>query len=243
MKQNNEVAVFTTNDLVAAGINTQLSSNDLIEVIAHDIYDKFIETVNKSRKASDDLSERWHGLFDAELNTMKQQLKSGGHISEDENEKIDESFRGEKTYWTYSVSLKYLSIYDKDKGTKVEERSNSLGYAKGNTIIIRLNVNVNEYDKDKEISLSGISGSIETTIKKQFEKTITSSDLRFTKMLKEIKEHNENVSAIMKFLPANGILSVERFTREARVKMNKKIISAQSPEFRKKISELFNIKL
>lgn len=240
----NEVATLTSQDLTAVGISSQLTSNDLIEVVANDIYDKYIESVNDNIKRSGELIKRWVELFNPEIEVMKQDLQKSGFITLDDKENVSTSYNPEKSrYWENAISIKRLRFVDKDKGVKVDENDTTLSYTKGASIKIKISVTVNEYSKEKEVSMKGIEGTIETTINKQFQKTISTTDNRFKKLIKEVQQHNEEVKNIVSFLPVNGIISVERFTSEARVKMNKKIISAQSPDFRKKISELFNIKL
>lgn len=240
----NEVATLTTQDLTSVGISSQLTSNDLIEVVAHDIYDKYLDSVNDSIKRGGDIISRWNNLFNPEIEVIKQDLQKAGFITLDDKENISVSYNPEKSrYWSDGVSIKRLRFVEKEKGVKVDENDTTLSYTKGASIKIKLSVTVHEYSKEKEVSVKGVEGNIETTINKHFDKYISTSDNRFQKLIKEVQQHNEEVKNIVSFLPPNGIISVERFTREARVKMNKKIISAQSPDFRKKISELFNIKL
>lgn len=252
----NELTVFTSNDLVAAGINSQLSSNDLVEVVAHDIYDKYLDSINAVIVRGKELQGGYKKLMDAEFGKMKQVLSKyfkgtdeinnvdESEIEYDEMEGISASFGKVKDYWP-SLNISSLSIREKDKGTVIESgyHSISLPILKDKNAQVKLTLATgNKYDT-KEINTGSIKGEIETTIKKTFTQIVNISTTRFKVFKKEVEQYNKEVLALMDFLPKNGALSVERFTREARVKMNKKIISAQSPEFRKKISELFSIKL
>lgn len=256
MKQNNEVAVFTTNDLQAAGINSQLNTNDLVEVVAHDIYDKYLDAVNEIIENGKGLQKKYTDILNPEINKMKATLakhfKNDGEIDivEDDDyigeefDGIAASFSSAEGYWP-SIPLNSLYIKEKDRGSFVENdnRNFSMPLLKNKNTKVILKLTTGKKNNTEEVKVGGIIGKIETTIQKTFSQTINISTTRFQKLSDEFKEYNKEVSTLLAFLPKNGLLSVERFTREARVKMNKKIISAQSPEFRKKISELFNIKL
>jgi hypothetical protein len=253
----NELAVLTTSDLNAAGINSQLSSNDLVEVVAHDIYDKYTESITNVIANGELIYKRYNQLFDVERNKMKSSLSKYFKKDEDievveDAEDFDEydfsgvafSFGKIDEYWP-SINISTISLKEKDKGTFAERsyRSIPMPPLKMKSVRVKLILSTPNKSDTAEVKQAGITGSIETTIKKTFTQIITTPIARFKKLADEVNEYNKQVDDLCEFLPKNGLLSVERFTREARVKMNKKIISAQSPDFRKKISELFNIKL
>lgn len=252
----NEVAVFTTNDLQAAGINSQLTSNDLVEVVAHDIYDKYVNSVNEVIERGAELYSSYNKLMDAEVGKMKsalgKYLKKTEKVEvvsdddmEDENfEGVSVSFSGGDKYWG-SIKINSLTLTEKEKGTFVTTSDYRMYIpdTKPKTAKVTLTLATGRYSDTEKISVGNITGTIETQISKKFTQSVTIPTTRFKAYVKEVEQYNADVKVILNFLPKNGALSVERFTREARVKMNKKIISAQSPDFRKKISELFNIKL
>lgn len=255
-KKNNELAVFTTNDLVSAGINSQLTSNDLVEVVAHDIYDKYVDMVNEVIERGGKLYARYNKLMDAEVNKMKSSLGkyllktekievvSEDDIDDENFEGVSVSFSGGDKYWG-AIKMNSLTMEEKDKGTFVKTCDYRMYVPdiKQKNVKITLKLATGRQSDTEKISVSNITGTIETQISKNFTQIVTVPSTRFKSYIKEVEEYNADVKTILNFLPKNGALSVERFTREARVKMNKKIISAQSPEFRKKISELFSIKL
>ena len=232
--------VLSTSDLNAVGINTQLTSNDLVEVVANDIYEKILASLNEYMNRGKELKKKWYSLFDKEFASIKNVLLKNKIITEKED--VHTEFNYDKKYWTAAIKISIPFFTEKDKGIKVETSDSHLNYNSGESIKIKLCLSVTEYDKDNKVSINGIEGNIETTISKKFYKIISISDSRFKTVVNEIKEYNKEVEECLSSLP-KGLLSVERFTREARVKMNKKIISGQSPEFRQKMSQLFNINL
>lgn len=232
--------IVSQKDFSEVGINAQLSVNDLVEVVAHDIYDKFMAALNDNQKRSKDLMLKWKQLFDDELDVMKKQLIRLGHLSNDEE--ITTSFGKDKTYWNSGMCVKYISIEEKDKGARVTINDKYFSYPEGTRVKVKLQISVSDYDNDKNINSENITGTVEIRTNKIFYKTILVSGKRFSNIVKLTKENNLEVEELHKSLPS-GLLSVERFTREARVKMNKKIISSQSIDFRNKMSELFKIKL
>lgn len=253
----NELAVLTTSDLNAAGINSQLSSNDLVEVVAHDIYDKYTESVIDIIAAGELIYKKYSQLFDLECVKMKSSLskyfkkdidievvEDAEYFDEYDFNGVAFSFGKNDEYWP-SINISKLALKEKDKGTFVERDSRSMPMPplKMKSVRVKLILSTPNKSESVEVKQSGITGSIETTVKKTFTQIITVPIARFKKLADEVNEYNKQVNDLCEFLPKNGLLSVERFTREARVKMNKKIISAQSPDFRNKISQLFNIKL
>lgn len=252
----NEVAVFTTNDLQSAGINSQLTSNDLVEVVAHDIYDKYVDMVTDIIKRGNELEKEHAGLMDVEIGKMKKAVSKyiNGAVKvvdeddiddEDEaTESINGSFGKVEGYWP-TTELHKLGLNEREKGTFIESRVRSLYIPsfKSKTSKVKLTLASGQHYDEQKVTVGNISGTINTTVDKKFTQVVTIPITRFKNFHNKCMEFNKEVEGVLSFLPKNGALSVERFTREARVKMNKKIISAQSPEFRKKISELFNIKL
>lgn len=249
--------ILTSKDLNEVGINSSLSSNDLIEVVAHDIYDSYIASVNDVIKRGDKISDKYLKLMDAEFSKMKRSLK--GHLSpaekiiavdeEDFNDYEENSdalcsFTKVDEYWP-DISLWNLRIVEKDKGTVIDKNTRrfNIPSLKKKTVVVDLSITTGTKTDRKEVKTGSIIGTIETSIKKSFSQKVTVPIERFKSFAAEVIAHNKEVDALMEFIPKNGALSVDRFTREARVKMNKKIISAQSPDFKKKISQLFNIKL
>jgi len=254
MKQ--ELAVLTTSDLNAAGINSQLSSNDLVEVVAHDIYDKYLDSINNVIDTGDKLQAKYRKLLDVEINKMKSSLSKylrkydaveivdEDDYTDEEFEGVSASFSSADNYWP-SISISKISVKEKDRGSFVEKSCRNLSFPvlKEKSAKVRLTLQTGKKSNTEDVKIGAITGEITTSSQKIFNQVITLPVARFKNLADEIKEYNKQVSDLMVFLPKNGQLSVERFTREARVKMNKKIISAQSPDFRKKISELFNITL
>ncbi len=244
MKKGLEVATLTTTDLQSAGINSQLTSNDLVEVVAHDIYNKITDSISEKNDRYKELKRAYDALFDKEFEVMKNDLFSAKHFNAEEIKLTTQSIYPENNkYWNNTHPLKYISVIEKEKGTKIEENDTALGFVKGKEVKVRINVSLSDRYKEVDIAVKGIVGTIDTTVNKSFTKIISVSESKWSGLFKEIDIHNKEVDNLLKLIPSTGLLSVERFTREARVKMNKKIISAQSAEFRQKISELFNIKL
>lgn len=257
MNKAREVAPFTSSDLQNAGINSQLTSNDLIEVVANDIYDKYVDAILDATNRGKELQKEYASLFDDEINKMKVALKKYLPTKEKEQKVDDEdiyedevydgvttSFGKSDKYWSY-ISVVRISLREKDRGTAVERDTKSLNIPnlKQKTAAVKLSVTVGNQSETEDVKVGNITGTVQTSMEKHFSQVINVSTARFKKLSDKVSEHNKQVDDLLNFLPKNGLLSVDRFTREARVKMNKKIISAQSPEFRKKISELFNIKL
>lgn len=264
MKQNeNQLpAVLSTQDLQGAGITAQLNQNDLVEVVAHDIYDKYVAELQSIIKRGEKLSKEGAILMNPELDKMKKSLsgflkkekisvvvdKNDEDYDEDDEDNYDglvASFEQvNKEYWPY-ISIKTVKIVEKERGTFVEEGHNSvrLPDLKKKSVKIRLTLTSSGDNETKEVKIGNVKGKIETKVSKSFEQEITVGITRFKDYQKRVVEYNKDLEVLKSFLPKTGLLSVERFTREARVKMNKRILRQQPKEFREKVSKLFNIEL
>lgn len=236
--------VLQTKDLTDVGITSQLTSNDLLEVVANDLFEKFMAEITSVVKATGVLREKSNNLLQPEYDDMKAALVKAKMVSSKEDLNFGYSkVNGDD--WAASISCHGLDVCEKDRGTKVsiDSREFSLSFPKTPEAKVMLKASNRDYDQDKDKVVDGIKCSVSVNTEKNFSRVVTIKTERFKTLVAEIKEHNKRVELVMELMPANGLLSVERFTREARVKMNKKILSAQSPDFRKKISQLFGISL
>lgn len=234
--------VLSTKDLQEVGINTQLSSNDLIEVVAHDIYEKYVDSVNGLKAQQKEIQEEYSNIFSIHTEQMKSELIKAKKITATEKVVTDWNTRDSERGTFYMQTLR---VSEESKGLIVKKSDNDCYYAqpKKDTLKIELKLTVNKESQKENIKVGNIEGYINIVTEKQFTKTVMAPTKDLKEFIKKAQSYNERVKSVIEFLPKNGILSVERFTREARVKMNKKIISGQSPEFRQKMSHLFNIKL
>lgn len=236
--------VLQTKDLTDVGITSQLTSNDLLEVVATDLFDKFMAEITDVVKQTGVLREKYKTILQPEFDVMKSELVKAKMIGIKDEPNTGYS-KVDGNDWQSYVYCHGLDVSEKDRGTKVAiDRSEfSFAYPKTPEAKVKLTLSIDDREQEKEKIVNGIKCIVNTNTNKNFERVITIKTDRFKNLLNEIREHNKRVDLVMELMPANGLLSVERFTREARVKMNKKILSAQSPDFRKKISQLFNIQL
>lgn len=235
---------LTTHDLSAVGITSQLTSNDLLEVVANDIYEKFMSEVHDCVKAEMALKKKAQEIMQPEYDQIKSVLVKAKHLQEGDHPSFSYS-KIDGNDWSSGIYGLGLDITEKDKGTRVQKDTDAITfyYPRGTEANVMVTVSVQDREDKAKSEFSGIKCETETITNKKFTKVIKLKTDRWKTLLEEIKVHNKRIESLCELLPANGVLSVERFSREARIKMNKKIISAQSPDFRKKISELFNIKL
>jgi hypothetical protein len=236
--------VLQTKDLTDVGITSQLTSNDLLEVVATDLFDKFMAEITDVVKETGTLRDKTNALMQPEYDVMKSDLIKAKMVATKDSLNFGYSkVNGDD--WAANITCHGLDVCEKDRGTKVTVDHNEfyLSYPKTPEAKVMIKATVGDREEDKDKVVDGIKCHIWTSVEKKFERAVTIKTERFKTLLSEIKEHNKRVDLVRELMPANGLLSVERFTREARVKMNKKILSAQSPDFRKKISQLFNIQL
>jgi len=232
---------LTTQDLSSVGINTELTSNDLVEVVAQEIFDKFYDKVDSIIEKGKLLLKKKSEIMNKELEKMKQDLIDGGYIEKEEHCSTEySSLKNE--YWSSDIEIASLYLEDVNAGTKVKLNSRSYSVPSPKHTKLKISLTARDSSKEQDISINGITGYVETNISKSFQKQVSIPHKRFDDFKKEVEGYNKEVMDIYNYLPKNKILSIERFTREARVKMNKKIISSQSPDFKQKMAELFSIK-
>lgn len=251
--------ILSQQDLTSAGISSQLTTNDLVEVVANEIYNNYMDALHDCIARGNSLYAKYNKLLTAELKVMRKKLRTyfddtAPEVMIDdeniENDEYDDDFKGVATsfgppegYWG-SIGLWNPLIKEKDRGTIVEKDTHSMKVPnlKSKTARVKLTMSTGTvYDKIP-VKLGSISGEINNSTNKTFTQIISVSISRFKQYEKDVHAHNAQVNDLLAILPKTGAISVERFTREARVKMNKNILSTQSADFKRKMSELFNIK-
>jgi hypothetical protein len=261
MSKSTDLAVISATDLQGAGISAALTQNDLVEVVAHDIYNRYLEEINESIANQKQLKKEYDDLMAGEFSKMKSALKvhiKGSEVKMKEEEEDDDvyyedesgksefsaSFKKFEEYWP-GISMSQIGINEKERGTFVDLGSYTfyLPNLKARTAKVLLTLDSGWKEETQKLKVGTIDGLITNKVMKKFEQVVTVPISRFKDFQKKVAAHNEDVKTLMSFLPKNGALSVERFTREARVKLNKNILRQQTPDFKSKISKLFQIEL
>lgn len=239
-----QLVPFSTKDLQQVGINSQLTTNDLLEVIAHDIFQKMTDEINSCNESARLLKNECKNILAPEFDQMKADLVASKLILAKEEVNTGYS-KPNGDDWAGYIQGYNFDLTEKTNGLhiKIDHSDFSISLPRGKQAAVKMKITCDERDEESSEKIKGITTKITTTIRKEFEKVITIPTDRFRELEKQIKLHNKRVQSAYDMLPDNKIISVERFSREARVKMNKKILASQPAEFRKKISELFNIKL
>ena len=239
MKKEQELTTLTSTELNEIGINTQLSSNDLVEIIATDIYNNIMSNIESLNNKSKELHEKYQSIRKEKIDKFVELLKKKGFLTADSN---------------YSTHVDRKDYVDQDYiqllKIKLEERKSvdkaipgryydELAFFKSDAVCT-ISVNVKDYG-----TVNSIKNGIKIEETRDID-TIFSTEMKFSaapyaSLKKEFEEHNKEVKEFYNKLPKT--LSIDAFIREARTKLNRKIISGQSPEFKQKIQELFKIKI
>lgn len=236
-----------TQDLQEAGITTALNQNDLIEVVANEIYEKFMGGIHQSKLMLSKLDAQHDALFEKELTAMHNELIKSKYLAASEKVDLDfDSVQRNSDYWP-GLYVPSFKVEDGAKGTYIEWQSQGHKFScpnlKKHKCIVRLKISNKDTEKDSDIKLGSITGTIEKTVIKNFAKEVEIPMDRFKKFQQGLVAYVEFVESLKHFIPKHGPISIERFTREARVKMNKSILSTQPKEFKEKMYQLFNISL
>jgi hypothetical protein len=249
MAKNKENSLaLSKKDFEDVGINVSLTTNDMVEVIANDIFDKFVTHVNSIKKEYNDLVKEYQQLFWLEAKETVSVLKGLGHWPTD-SEDVDYSESWEiigtsKDYTSKGYdSIKITEDINKGMIVKLDGHKWYVKVPIAAKVKIRVTVTADKDESIEHINAKGITGAITTYYSKVFKKEITVSSVRFKTFENKMEDYKQRLSELFKMLPANGILTIERFTREARVKMNKKLLASHGPEFKAKLDELYGIKL
>lgn len=235
MKKELEI---TTQELNTVGINTQLSSNDLVEIIATDIYNNIMSNIESLNNRSKDLLEKYKTIYEERVEKFIELLKKKGFLTA-------------SSKYSSRVDYKVTADYDFVQILKIrlDERKSA------DKVILVDNNNSSFLNSDAVCTVSiflrdaGVVNSTKNGITIQERKSIDTtfsaevkvSAAPYISLRKEFEQHNEEVRDFFEKLPKT--LSIDAFIREARTKLNRKIISGQSTEFKDKIQQLFKIKI
>jgi hypothetical protein len=229
-------------DFDNAGISSNLTTADLLEVVAHDLFQKTMDLVRSYEKESEQLHKKYTDLFTPHVTTFQNFLLKGKWIAKEDNIHSSWNFKKESG-WPY-VSLYKPQKEEKRDGSKIQNDYKAVGFhypKKEKQVQVILSVEIAQITTEETLRKNGIIGTKKVSIDSLFNKTITVSTSPIINLVDDINDYNKRLSAMIRSLP-EGLLSVERFAREARVKMTKKMLSSQPEEFKEKIGQLFNIK-
>lgn len=228
---------LSAKSLSEEGISTKLTSNDLVEIIANDLYNKVIDSVTQTETNKDYLYKKYEDILKPEKEIFLKELKSEFNVDKKiENVLYEFQQRQYKTIEFIRESNSKSVSFSKD----VE--SFYIPLSKEDELKITLSCstdeNVPSSSGDDTITWTK---NVKTNI--TFKKIITVKQSPFLILSGLITEHNKNVQQIFSTLPKNKSFNIESLTREARVKLNKKILSGQSEELKTKLRTLFAISI
>ena len=232
MKKGNEVIALVQSDLNQEGIKTQLTQNDLIEVVVEERYKEIM-------KRFDSLAEERKNIINA---------ISFGQIENDHKDTFINKYKklynidnvksfsiwNSRTDKNESVPLCHINIH------RIDKKTDNIGLGTSNITIPTKNSHLSfsldlalcEQKKDETITLNI---RLNTNIK--IPKNHPSLNIK-----DRIIKYNEDATAFAKEV-AGVNMNYESLTREIRTSFNKKLIVNGSPKLSEKIKEVFKIDL
>ncbi len=246
-----DLAVLTQNEINAEGIKTQLTQNDLLEVIVSEMHQKFTDRLLFYSDRSKELEDKMKSCIkNQRITAIKEFLKK--NKIEVKDEAIEHS----------SISRMFSTLSTKSKASLSNERSLRVHYP-GVT---------REKSKEKVLLYDSYCGSNffpEVSTKKALydfvgceiiTDGVKTEDLKerrvleirnvivnrhtseYANIMEEIEKHNKEVVDFCKEYEGVDV-RYESLLKDIRVKFNKKVIGDSSETLKNKISDIFGISL
>lgn len=236
--KKNELTTLTSTELNDIGINTQLSSNDLVEIIATDIYNNIMNHIESLNNRNKDLLEKYRVIHEEKVEKFIELLKKKGFLtaSSKYSSRVDYKIAADYDF----IQILKIKLDERKSADKVILVDNNNSSFLKSDAVCTLSIFVRDYGVINSTK-NGITIQERKNIDTTFSTEVKISAAPYISLRKEFEQHNKEVRDFFEKLPKT--LSIDAFIREARTKLNRKIISGQSPEFRQKISELFKINI
>lgn len=249
MTKSNKLAVVPKNDVLTAqdindaGFETKMTFSDIVEIAATDMYQEVVNAIKQTQIDAESLSEEYD-------NTYKKEKEEALALYKKTTGRDGSTFltaKGIRDSQDQDDDVRY-AVLSARNFVEIEGLRRSSGYQmyfpkKGSKTIHIFQVDGVD-QKKSEITLKSkgknISVTFSETYSARMEYPVKTKDL--SDLYKRINEHNEKVNGFLRSFNTDTV-TVEKFIREARTKVNRKILSSQPEEFKKKLRGVFKINI
>lgn len=241
MKQNSLVAI-TASDLSKAGIQTVITQNDVLDIIAEQCMEGIrakIEEFNQAlEKIKEDTWLTWIG-------PKRKKLAEFLGVAEDQIEWRPESSMG----FRYSFPVELSPNREDKEGFYIQQRhthdaSNGVPFMfeeKPMVVTLQYVKRESELTENKKKGLDVIE---EFTSRRTYTVKVDVSASKMKTLIGKLEKWTNDLADYTKQVSSGqGYVNPVRIARQAKVKLNKHILTTQAPEVKAKIEEIFNIKL
>ena len=232
---------LTVKSLEESGIKTSLNQNDLIEIVVEDFMEKLKQEVDFLNGKIADSFAQWELLRSQHAEKMLKELIKAKFIPADTGlDSISYSTAHLNPQQnSNSLSVYKISLYE---GSNTEvykiDRNHYIGSIQGSAFKLTV---VCTIDQTNDVSSSSISG-IASTIRKidKFSREVIITQEMLDPIWEKAKKIGEEATAFVNKFPT-GRINTAKMAREARAKMNKKILKNQAPALMKQMEKIFNL--
>lgn len=245
--------MLSSDTLRQEGIEVRMNQNDLLEIIAETKYQETLQQVEMFSQNS--IRETLKKIY-FEEQTKIQQLKES-FVEAVIADNLEEEIKTKEELLD-NVNLKFTDTSSEKNDIYYFLKSNStsgdpsftfysryfpedFSFNQEDKIEISLSVSVTVSDKDKE------EEDFRKEVTKKYYQRFSISIVNPRKKRKEVEKLRKEIKDFGTYLGTESYgqivkFSLTRFVREARIKMNKGLISTQSSAIKKMLKESFNVK-
>lgn len=236
-KETPKSVALTTQTMEEAGIKSTISQNDIIDLVVSEHVEKIREQVEALSGATRSVVDKFAAVINGHRKKFLKELQDAGIVPVDtEIDRIRTTNSNTGGNLAYAVTL---SMAD-DQHSKVDgmiriSQHNSTTIP---TIGFDLFMTYHEKDVKSEVIMKGVTLEVDTM--KIWKKSVKVSDKTMAEIRSALVEANENCVQFYKMFP-DGRFNPNKMAKEAKNKMNKKILRNQAPGIADQLSSIFGM--
>lgn len=226
-----ELATLTQADLNDEGIKTQLTQNDLLEVIVEEKWKGINDSIDRINKRRRELS----GAYENILNDLKkiEEVKFRKSINVPKDALVHTSINNDFNSRYLDIKSIFIGFANK-KNYLGSDTSHSLYVPVDNVYKYKIMITITVNKKHEDYVKS-------TSYRKDLDLLLPANNA-IAKHAIDIQNHNKEVEdMVSKYKDVN--MSYDTIMRETRTTFNKRLIAGGAPKLRARVKDVFNIEL
>jgi hypothetical protein len=251
-KVGKEVIPLTTKEMQETGITATLNQNDVVEVVANELFQRKVEKLDllmARGKELEEFMETTRKGYAQEIIDKVMKIIPNPDAIQERTEQFSICKKGSSDSYSSSndrMRIQIMTPYidDNRKQNRVQRKFRDVSYYKTANLEYEISVHVVIGGKSKDTAKGGLKISETMMTEMTFTQRFKYPSNLYKKLFEEIEAYNDEVLEFMRTeLGKDGILDAEALTKQVRLKVNKKLISQQSPVVVDHIKKMFDIDL
>ena len=245
--KSQEVATLTTSQLEQSGIKTNLTQNDVIEVVATEAYESMMKQIEQIKKFDSSVFNDYSKLDKQFLKKIHSYKHYSPSLNITEHDINHSNQSGERTH----IEIYNFEVSEMNNSDKIKVYCNLKSISVATNATLKLYVH--KYADDTKETINGFnyySGNPRVEFSEIYN---YKNPLSKEEMQSKADAYNEIVRGVYDSIPVTEkfdsagnrykTVSYDGFVKQARINVNRNIIKNQAPEVAEQINKLFGMEI